>query len=235
MNKNNSFVNTVGWITIISGIVAFVSYFLVACSVNFNFDFFSNPVIIFSLPDVQIGMLRWSMIADILGYYLLLLPALFFIHEWLLGKTEWRQLITFCGTSYILAGALGASVLAATWPPFLIKFPMASAEQQDTIKLLFESFSLMVGNGIWNLFDTLVCGVWMVGIGRYIKREMPILGWFTIAVGCISFTDGIGNILEIKVVADIAVNLYLILAPVWAIAIGLAIIKKKFNLHQNKI
>ena len=46
MEINNNYRNTVGWITILSGIIGFVSYFLVAGSVNFNFDFFSNPVLI---------------------------------------------------------------------------------------------------------------------------------------------------------------------------------------------
>lgn len=234
MMNNNNFRNTVGWITISSGLVGFVSYFLVAGAVNFNFDFFSNPTLIFSLPDVHIGMLRWSMIADIFGYYLLLLPVLFFIHEWLRGKTEWRNLITFCGTSYILAGAIGASILAVTWPSFLTKFPLSSPEQQDTIKLLFESFSLMVGNGIWNLFDTIVCGVWMVGIGIFIKQEKSLLGWFTIAIGLISLFDGFGNILEIQAIADIAVNLYLVLAPTWAIALGIAILKNRAILQNKK-
>ncbi len=227
MENNNIFRNTVGWITILSGIVGFISYFLIAGAVNFNFDFFSNPVLIFSLPEVHIGMLRWSMIADVFGYYLLLLPALFFIHDWLHGKTAWRNLITFCGTSYVLAGAIGASILAATWPSFLTKFPLSSPEQQDTIKLLFESFSFMVGNGIWNLFDTIVCSVWMIGIGIFIKRKNFFLGWFTIIVGLISFLDGFGNILEIKALADTAVNLYLVLAPIWPIAIGFAILKNR--------
>ncbi|OFX38636.1 MAG: hypothetical protein A2X05_14900 [Bacteroidetes bacterium GWE2_41_25] len=226
MANSNQFRSTVGWITILSGIVGFISYFLVAGSVNFNFDFFSNPVLIFSIPDVNIGMLRWSMIADIFGYYLLLLPALYFIHEWLRDKTAWRNLITFCGTSYILVGAVGASILSVTWTTFLTKFPISTPEQQETIKLLFESFSLMVGNGMWNLFDTIVCGVWMVSIGIFIKREKSFFGWFTIIVGVISLFDGLGNILEIKAMADIAVNLYLILAPAWAIFLGVSIVNK---------
>lgn len=226
MVNNNNFRTTVGLITILSGIVGFISYFLVAGSVNFNFDFFSNPVLIFSIPNVNSGMLRWSMITDIFGYYLLLLPSLFFIHEWLKDKTAWRYLITFCGTSYVLIGAVGASILAVTWPTYLAKFPISSPEQQETLKLLFESFSLMVGNGMWNLFDTIVGGVWMVGIGLVIKREKSILGWVTVIVGVISLFDGIGNILEIKEIADIAVNLYLILAPAWAIFLGFSIVSK---------
>ncbi|MBK8699290.1 MAG: hypothetical protein IPN29_06980 [Saprospiraceae bacterium] len=202
---------------------------MVAGAVNFNFDFFSYPTLIFSLPNVNIGMLRWSMIADIFGYYLLLLPALFYLHGWLRGKTPWRNLITFCGTAYILAGAIGASILATTWTFFLLKFPTASPDQQETLKLLFESFSLMVGNGIWNLFDTIVCSVWMFGIGIYMRQEAKFLGWFTMFVGFVTFLDGLGNILELKAMADISVNLYLVLAPTWAILLGMAILKNKFS------
>lgn len=222
----NKFRITVGWITILSGVVAFISYVLVAASVNFNFDFFSNPVIIFSIPDVNIGMLRWSMIIDVFGYYLMLLPALFFIHEWIYDKTPWRNVITFCGASYLLIGAVGASILAVTWTSFLTKFPISSAEQQETIKLLFESFSLMVGDGIWNLFDTIVGGVWWIGIGIFIKREKLFLGWFTIIVGVLSLSDGFGNILEINAIAETALNLFLILAPTWAIFLGVSILNK---------
>jgi len=228
MENKSNYSYIVGWITILSGIIGYISYFLVASSVNFNFDFFSNPSIIFSMPDVHIGMLRWSMIADIFGYYLLLLPVIFYLHEWLSNKTVWKNLISFCGTSYVLAGGIGASILAATWPALLTKFPISSPGEHETIKLLFESFSLMVGNGIWNLFDTIVCGGWMLGVGIFIKEKKSFLGWFTISVGLISLLDGLGNILEVKVIADSAVNLYLVLAPLWAIVIG-------FNIMKNKI
>lgn len=233
MDDNHYYRKTVAWITILSGVIGFISYLLVAGSVHFNFDFFSNPILIFSLPGVDIGMLRWSMIADIFGYYLLLLPVLFFIHEWLLGKTPWRNLITFCGTSYILAGAIGASILAATWPSLLLKFPISSTEQQETIKLIFESFSVMVGNGIWNLFDTIVCGVWMTGIGMVIKKENSYMGWLTMLVGIISLLDGLGNSLEIKSISDTALNLYLVLAPLWAIILGLLILNNKIFLYNK--
>jgi len=230
MEYNNNFRNTVGWITILSGIIGFVSYFLVAGSVNFNFDFFSNPVLIFSIPNVHIGMLRWSMVTDIFGYYLLLLPAMVFINEWLRGATAWRTLITFCGTSYILLGAIGAAILAVMWPSFLTKFPTASPEQQETIKLLFDTFSQMVYGGLWNLLDTILAGVWFVGVGIFILREKRLLGWFTIMVGVISLLDGVGNIFEIHVLAETALNLFLILAPIWAIVMGYAMLKNKFIL-----
>lgn len=223
---NVNYQRSVGILTLLSGIIGFVSYFLVAGAVNFNFDFFSSPVLIFSLPEVNINMLRWSMITDIFGYYLLLLPALIVIHHWLKQKTNWSELITVCGLFYIMIGAMGASILAVVWPALLIKYPTAFAEQQSMIELLFESFSLMVGNGIWNIFDSLLCGIWLTGVGLILKKEQKPLGLFTILVGIISLLDSFGNILNIKFIAELAVNLYLVLAPLWAIVLGSRMLKK---------
>lgn len=217
----------VGWITILSGIIGFISYFLVAGAVQFNFEFFSDPTLIFTMDGVNRTMLKWSMITDILGYYLLLLPVLFYIHEWLNGKTEWRPVITFCGASYIFAGALGASILGAAWPILLEKYPMATASEQEIIKASFENFSLLVANGIWNFFDAFVFAVWFISIGIHLKREHSLWGWFTIVIGVLSALDFTGNAFGIHVLAESALNLYLVLAPLWAIGFGMAIMRYK--------
>ena len=231
---NSTYQRIIGSLTIISGIIAFVSYFLVACSVNFNFDFFSNPKLVFSIPDVNFSMLRWSMITDIFGYYLLLLPALIFMHGWLKSKTEWSKLISVCGLFYIMIGATGAAILAAVWPALLLKHAQISAQQQEIIENLFEAFSLMVGNGLWNILDALLCGIWLTCLGMVLKKDYNLIGLFTIMVGIISLFDSFGNILDIKIVADIAVNLYLILAPLWAIVLGIIILTKN-NINSLKL
>ncbi len=223
---NDQYKKIVGSVTILSGIVAFISYFLVSAAVNFNFEFFSNPAIIFSVENVNIPMLRWSMITDIFGYYLLLLPALFFIHNWLKNKTEWRNVITFCGTSYVLIGSVGASILAITWTSLLVKYPTVSPEQQETIKLLFDAFSKMIYGGLWNLIDSFFAGVWWIGVGIFIKRDYRLFGWFTISVGGFSLLDSLGTIFEIHAFAEMALNIYLILAPFWAIFLGSKLLSK---------
>jgi len=225
--------NLVGWITLLSGVIGLVSYILVAGAINFNFEFFSDPSVIFTTEGVSRTMLKWSMITDVFGYYLLLLPVLFFIHEWLKGKSEWRNIFTFCGTSYIFAGALGASILAAAWPVLFDRFSGATPEQQEIIKHSFENLALIVVNGIWNLFDALMFGVWFIAIGFFIKSKHQVWGWFTIIVGLLSAIDFVANALEINSVAEIALNLYLLLAPIWAIGFGLAL--KQNKVMQNSI
>lgn len=166
----------VGWITILSGIIGLISYFLVSASVNFNFEFFSNPILIFSITGVSSTMLKWSMLADIFGYYLLLLPLLFYLHEWLKNKTSWSSIFTFCGASYIFAGALGAAILASSWPVLIDKYSTATPLQQEIIKQNFENLAFIVGNGIWNLFDALMFGIWFIAIGNFIKKESAFWG-----------------------------------------------------------
>lgn len=225
--------NLVGWVTLLSGVIGLLSYILVAGAVNFNFEFFSDTSLIFSTEGVSNSMLKWSMITDIFGYYLLLLPFLFFIHEWLKDKSEWRNIFTFCGASYIFAGAMGAAILGAAWPTLLDQYPLATPEQQEIIKASFETLSLLVMNGIWNLFDALVFAVWFIAIGIFIKSNHAIWGWFTIIVGLLSALDFVANTLGMKAVADTALNLYLILAPVWAIAFGWALKQNKVLQHSN--
>lgn len=217
----------VSWLTILSGLTGLLSYTLVAGAVNFNFDFFSDATLIFSTEGVSSSMLKWSMITDIFGYYLLLLPVLFFLHEWLNGKSEWRNVFTFCGGAYIFAGAVGAAILGAAWPALLDKFPSATPEQQEMIKASFEMLALIVVHGIWNSFDALMFSVWFISIGIFIKGAHVFWGWVTIIIGLLSAVDFSANIFGLKTLADMALNLYLVLAPLWAIGIGTAMLKRK--------
>lgn len=219
MNANKKLVSR---LTVLSGVIGIISYTLVAAAVNFNFEFFSNASLIFSTEGVSSTMLKWSMISDIFGYYLLLLPILFYIHEWLKGKTEWRNIFTFCGGAYIFAGAVGAAILGAAWPVLLDKFPAATPEHQEIIKSSFENLALVVVNGIWNSFDALMFGVWFIAIGIFLKRDNKFWGWFTLFIGLLSAVDFTANTLGMKALADTALNIYLILAPLWAIFFGWA-------------
>jgi hypothetical protein len=57
------------------------------------------------LPEAgeKAGMLmKWSWLADMLGYYLLLIPPVFLMHYWLKNKNPyWKGVSTFCGWSWL--------------------------------------------------------------------------------------------------------------------------------------
>lgn len=214
-----------GWITILSGIIALISYTLAAAAVSFNFEFFSDASLIFTTDGVSSALLRWSMITDIFGYYLLLLPALFFIHVWMKNKTTMANTLTACGGIYIVGGATGAAILGSAWPALIEKYPSASPEQQEIIRQNFETLTLVVVNGIWNLLNALAFGLWFIACGLLLRKQHAFLGWFTLLTGICSTLDFTGNILGMKTLADAALNLYLILAPLWAILFGASLLR----------
>ncbi len=82
-------------------------------------------------------------------------------------------------------------------------------------------------SGIWNLLDALVFGVWFIAVGILLKQQHAFLGWFTLLTGICSALDFAGNTLGIKDLADAALNLYLILAPLWAIVFGIALLRNQ--------
>jgi len=71
----------VGALTVISGIIALLCIVLAAIGVNYHFEAFNDPSIMLTLPDANAKASKWSMICDMLGYYMLLLPVVCYLHD----------------------------------------------------------------------------------------------------------------------------------------------------------
>jgi hypothetical protein len=167
------------------------------------------------------------MILDMFGYYLFLLPVIFLLHRWIKDKSCWSYLVSFCGSSYVLIGALGASVLAAVWPSILSLYPKAEHEMQMILKTNFLFFNEMVYDGLWNLLEMFFAGMWWIltGIILY-KNNISFIGIFTTVLGLCSLLDGFAGVFEISTLHQFALNAYLFLAIVWAITVGAFLLKQ---------
>ena len=209
----------------ISGVIALLCSLLGAVAVDFNLDAFSDPKLILTMQGVHVALIRWSMVADLFGYYLLLLPAIFYLHDWMKGRTPWRNLLTFCGSSYVLIGAIGASILAAVWPPLMLAFPGATAGQQENLQMSFNMFSDLVYRGMWNRLEVFLGGIWWLGVGAFLRKESKVLGIVTIVLGIFTILDGIGAVMGVSALSELGLNVYLILAPLWALWFGVALMR----------
>lgn len=218
---------TVGNITILSGVIALISYTLVGAAINFRFEAFTDLLQILRMEDIQVPMLRWSMITDIFGYYLLLLPLLFYTHAQINEKSSWSSVYTFCGGGYILLGAAGAAILSVVWPWCILQYRLADTQGQQSLEYVFSAISHLVSGGIWNQLDALLMSVWLVGICSIFNSSHKTAARFTIFVGICSLCDFVGGMFQITWLAETGLNLYLVLAPLWAIYIGLHIRKNK--------
>jgi hypothetical protein len=232
LNASVNYQKTAGWLAILSGILGFASLYIGSWATHFNPEVFSYFGLVLSIPDVSIAGMRWSMICDMLGYYLLLIPTVFYLHNELKSRTPWAAVATYSGGAYVLIGAIGAAILATVNPYILTEFSIASEPDQAVLRYNYLVINQVVYGGMWNLLEVLPAGIWWLIVGIALRYALPSLGWLTILLGLCSIADSVGEMLGIKAIATIGLNGYLVLAPVWAIWVGILLVKRRQGLFS---
>ncbi|HEY3429321.1 MAG TPA: hypothetical protein VGK39_01510 [Cyclobacteriaceae bacterium] len=217
----------IAMLTILSGVLALACMVVGLVATRFNAEAFANPALLLEMPHTNPEYIRWFMLLDMFGYYLLLLPIVGYIHRKLEAKTAWASLISSTGFAYILIGAIGAAVLAVVWPSLMMNYELASIDMKEVYKANFLLTNDFVSKGMWNTLEVFLCGVWWIGIAMF-AIESRALKITTILLGVFCVIDGIGEVFSLPVVAEIGLNGYLVLAIVWPIWIGVNMLKNKY-------
>lgn len=216
-----------GVVTIVSGVLALASVITGMIALNYDFDAFADPMLMLTMHNVHVGIARWSMILDMFGYYLFLLPLIFLLHGWMKDKSLWAHLTSFCGSSYVLTGAIGASILAAVWPSILSHYSSAEGPMQLIIKANFQFVNGIVYDGLWNLLEMFFAGIWWLLAGAILYRQkFSFIGIFTVVLGACSLLDDLATIFEFVSLHQLTSNAYLFLAIAWAIMMGSFLLKR---------
>ncbi len=220
MQSTSNYVRSVGRLTLLSGLLAFTCNILLALAVNFNFDTFAQPALIFGdMNAAEVEFFRWGMITDLWGYYLLFVPLVFFLFEKM--ETPWRNIFAASGIAYAVMGAIGAAILTATGTHFLREYLQADAAQQPAIKDSFLFVYHIVNNGIWNLLEMGLLGIFMFGAAPVLRGYGKPLYYLTILLGVSGILDTVGHTFELPVLSEIGLNFYLFFEPIWAAWLGI--------------
>ncbi len=220
MNTTQNYVKAIGWLTLFSGLLAFACNLLLAFAVRFDFEAFADPARIFTNFEAsQAEFFRWGMITDLWGYYLLLAPAVLYCYEQM--DSPWRRVYVAGGLAYVLLGASGAAILAAAGTDFLREYATLGAEASAPAKNGFLLVYGVVNDGIWNLLEMGLFGMFCLGVAPLLKSQSKPLFYLTIVLGVSAVLDSLAHTFEWPLVAEIGLNLYLLLAPVWAIWLGM--------------
>ncbi|MCI0420943.1 MAG: hypothetical protein L0312_17215, partial [Acidobacteria bacterium] len=157
-----------------------------------------------------------------------------FLWRWLASKNpDWVLFYTSCGLGYILIGAIGAAILAAVHPPLINVYAQASVEQRPVLETVFSAVWNMVYGGMWNILEVLLAGIWFLGIGLLLRSERRLFSIFSIILGISALLDSLGFILGIEAVALLGVAIYVLLAPVWALWIGIDLLRKPVQIQAT--
>ena len=220
----------VGVITVLSGLMALACIVATLVAVNFNSDALADPVLALSTPGTNTTAIKWSMIFDMFGYYLLLLPIIYLLRDWMKERSVWGDIVSFCGIAYVLIGSMGASILAVVWPNTINAFQVAGVAEQQILKANFVLINDAVYGGLWNLLEMTFATIWWIFTGYQLRKNgFGFVGWFTIITGISCFGDAVAGILQIGWLHEVSLNIYLLLAIAWAVVIGIFVMNKKLK------
>src|SRR5262245_7791141 len=113
--SDRSFCRAAALVAVASLPVALANLLTIGIAVRWNLDAFSNPLLL-----VQTGSSHWwrvSMIFDLFGYYLMVMPILLVL--WPFTRTagaRWADLSVLLLVAYCLIGAIGAAILTTAIP-----------------------------------------------------------------------------------------------------------------------
>lgn len=227
MTPERSFQRAAAIAAILSTPLAFGNTVTMLLAAEWSLDVILDPLQLLAAGEAAASMWRWSMILDMLGYYLLIIPLILVLRRWLgTSRPAWAELFSLALLSYSLIGATGAALHAAILPPLMHAYVSADAGQQGVTRELFLAAHNAVMYGLWNLLDALVSGVGWLGFGALLLRERRALGVATLVLGAASLLDGLGVILQAEALATAGLLVYLLLAPVWAGWIGLDLLRR---------
>lgn len=227
MHTERSFQRGAAIAAMLSAPFAFGNTITMLMATHFDVDATTNPLAILESGAQAASLWRWSMLLDMLGYYLLIVPVVLVLRHWLAQRNpRWAELFGLCLLWYSLIGAIGAAIHAAVLPPLIRSYAEAGVAQQDSIRTVFLAVHDLVLMGLWNLLEVLLAGVGWVGMGVLLMRERRVLGGVTVLLGLASLVDSLGVISTIEALATSGLMVYLFLAPVWALWLGLDLVRR---------
>jgi hypothetical protein len=227
MSDYQSFQRLAAGTTILAVICYLSSVVLLLAVMNYSFsvEAFSGAMI--STGSRGASLLRWGMIFDVFGSYLLLTPLALHLWAWLKQKSPIHvTLYTSCGLAYILTGSMGAIVLSAALPPLINDYVQASASQRENLQVIFNSFLNAVFLGLWNPLEVFLLGIWLIGLGPLIQPERRALGVVTRLLGFSALIDSAGRFLDIQAIFFIGSSGLFLLVPVWLIGWTIDLLRK---------
>ncbi len=226
MNDERSFKRVAAWAAIVSMPLAFASAALSLAPLDFDFEVFTDASAAVRELAGEGDLIRWSWVLDVLGYYLLLVPLTLFLWKWLRPRSpNLVSLFTLCGFAYLLFGAMGAAIFAAVLSTVADAYAQASGVGLEVQEGLYVAFSDAIFGGVWGTLNGLLATVWWMGIGAFLKSERRVLGWVTIVLGGIMLLAWIGGVIDVENLVSIAVPIYLVLAPIWALWLGIELLR----------
>jgi hypothetical protein len=203
--------------------------FAMLATVHFNLNGMTNPLILLHAGAPAAPLWRWSMILDIFGYYLPIVPLILLLRTSLRHRgPNWIDLFALCLLAYCLIGAIGGSMLATALPTLIREYRTAGSFHQASLQSVFTGYTDGVYRGLWNLLEEFLAGIGWIGFGLALRPSRRHLSSLTMVLGAACIVDSLGTALNIDAMASTGLSVYLVLAPTWACWMGIDHLRNPF-------
>jgi hypothetical protein len=225
MQREPLFDRITGLFAILALPFAWGGLFVGLSAVGYDFEGFSDPLAILALGPAGAATLRWGYWLTMLGSYLLLTPAAFWLENQIApAGPALARWLTFCGLGFLGLGAAGSAMLAATWPA-LIEAAAAEPARADAILVAFRTGTAIAERGLQGPLQNLLGGIWWVGLGAQLLPKRRGLASFSLLLGVCSLLNALGGVSQVEVLNFIGLVGTLILAPLWGVWVGLTALR----------
>jgi hypothetical protein len=195
-------------------------------TVHFNLKGMTNPLVLLHAGNGSAPLWRWSMILDILGYYLPIVPLILLLRRSLHHRSpNWVDLFALSLLAYCFIGAIGGAELATALPTLIREYATATPSHRLSLETVFTGYTDGIYRGLWNLLEELLAGIGWLGLGLVLRTDRPRLGIASIVLGAACLVDSLGTAINVDAVSSTGLTIYLVLAPVWACWIGIGLLR----------
>lgn len=210
-----------GLTAVVAGPIAITSSLVILAAVDWDAEIFSDATRLLDYGPGIADAARTAMVLDVLGYYLLAIPAVIFLHRAWIGRApDTARIAGLAASGYTVGGAAGAAVLSAAWPAALEWSGEPGAEIAAHV-LVTEA----VTKGVWNLMGSALFAVWFFLLADAIWSRARGLAYLTYVLATASALDAVLTALGASDAAAVALQVYLYGWPVWVTWLGVILLR----------
>jgi hypothetical protein len=203
------------------------SNLLFLAAFQFRLDWFREPTQVVGGGATSAELLRWASVLDLIGYYLASAVLAYVLWQWLRPRNQLiADLSAMAALGYVLAGGIGAAVLAMVGPMLMHNYPGAAAENQALIAAQF-AVVLELVRAIWQLLDGILLAAWWLGIGLLFRADLPGLSRLSLALAAVAVVGVAANVIGLSLVRDVMLGITFALWTAWLIWLMVLLLRSR--------
>ncbi len=212
---------------VVTLVLGMISNVIFLWAFEFRLDWFLDPAQLIEAGPATPGLLRWAALTDLFSYYLpTAVVALALWHVLRPRSPALADVATLGALGYVVAGSIGAVTLA-TAGPILLQAYVAPGADQASVATDFAVLVEVVWRGVWQLLDTTLIGMWLIGVGLLMRVDQPAFARLSFALGGFAWFATLFTAVRLGIASDAALGMVFLLWAAWSIWLILLLARRR--------